>query len=91
MCSHDNKKFQEYRKETPKSGRPKKFSDQDERSIIIKSRQNPSLSLRNLAAEFKTIKNEHTVSRETVRRILHNRGIDSYVAQRKSLKKILQQ
>ena len=72
--------------ETPKSG--KKFSDQDQRSIIIKSRQNPSLSLRNLAAEFNSIKNEHTVSRETVRRILHNRGIDSYVAQRKPLLRV---
>ena len=42
--------------ETPKCGRPKKFSDQDERFLIMKSRQNPSLSLRNLAEEFNSIK-----------------------------------
>ena len=74
--------------ETPRSGRPEKFSDQDKRSIIMMSRKNPTLSLRNLATEFNNIQNNHSVSKDTIRRILHRRGIDSYVAQRKPLLRV---
>ena len=49
--------------ETPRSGRPEKFSDQDKRSIIMMSRKNPTLSLRNLATEFNSIQNNHSVSK----------------------------
>jgi transposase len=74
--------------DSPRCGRPRKITEQDERYIFRKSRQNPFLSNRNLAKEFNSINSGYTVSRETVRKILLSRGIGSYTAQRKPLLRV---
>ena len=74
--------------DSPRCGRPRKITEQDERYIFRKARQNPCLSYRNLASEFNSTNSGYTVSKETVRKILKSRGIGSYVAQRKPLLRV---
>jgi hypothetical protein len=64
--------------ELPKSGRPRKLSYRDERSLYLQARVNPTVTNGGLAANL-------NVSRETVRRSLKRRGIGTYTAQRKCL------
>ena len=51
--------------DSPRCGRPRKITEQDERYIFRKARQNPFLSNRNLASEFNSTNSGYTVSKET--------------------------
>ena len=48
-------------------------------------RKNPTTSYRQIAAEFNSKFKEHKISRETVRRVLAKKGIESYFAVKKPL------
>jgi hypothetical protein len=56
--------------ESPRSGRPKATTPRDEKWICRQARINPQISYRYLAAEYNLWSGEHTVSKDTVRKIL---------------------
>ncbi|RNA38903.1 Transposable element Tcb1 transposase [Brachionus plicatilis] len=66
-------------------GRPPKLSDRDVSYIFRLVRKNPTTSYRQIAADFNSKFEEHKISRETVRRVLAKKGIESYSAVKKLL------
>ena len=72
-------------KELPRSGRPSKLTSRDESYIFRKVRVNPSISYRQLAADFSSKFEKVRVNKDTIRKILLKKKIQSYVAIRKPL------
>ena len=66
------------------TGRPKKFTDRDERNLVRLIKKNRKLSLRQLTTKFNDTY-PSKMSLRTIRRILKRRKIKSYVAQKKFL------
>lgn len=65
----------------PKKGRPSKITPRLERTIVIKSKLNPFLSLKDIKIE---IKSTIDVSRMTICRVLNRNGLKTYRAAIKS-------
>ena len=83
--TYKNYKLTKCVKDLPRSGRPKKTFIRDESFIFRKVREQPTLSLRNLASLYNENPSNKKVNRETIRRILTKKGIRSYYAFRKPL------
>lgn len=66
-------------------GRPLKLSDRDISYIFRFVRKNPTISYRQIAADFNSKFDGQVISRETVRRIFSKKGINSYSAVKKPL------
>lgn len=71
--------------DSPRCGRPTELTPKDKSKIFRMQRKNPTLSFRKIAKEFNSSGLNVRVSHETVRKVLRNKGLLSYVAIRKPL------
>ena len=77
------KKFKD--KDCPRSDRPSKLTERHKNVIFCTVRSNPRISIRNLTRELKDSLKNVTIGKETVRKVLLNKSLGSYIAIKKPL------
>ena len=72
-------------KDSPRSGTLSKLTERDKSVIFPTVQSNPRTIICNLTREFNDSLKNVTIDKETVRKVLLNKGIGSYITSKKTI------